>query len=115
MQNLYIAKLNWNNVISPFEINFFFALVGLIVTLVYNVLLSDNYEELATLASSPANSDEILMPLMAVTGVLSVVLTLSMLSVIMVAGPIMVNIIGTLKDVLLTYLGFTYFSAVNPE
>ena len=50
VQSLYIAKRNWNNVISPFEINFFFAFVGLIVTLIYNILLSDNYEELTALA-----------------------------------------------------------------
>ena len=106
IQSNYTAKLNQNNVVSPFEINFFFAIVGLVATLVYNVLLSDNYDELQVIAASTtANPDELLMPMMALTGLLSVLLTLSMLSVVMVAGPTMVNIIGTVKDALLTYLG----------
>ena len=45
------------------------------------------------------------------TGALSVILTLSMLSVVMIAGPIMITVISTLKDVLLTYLCFTYFNS----
>ena len=90
-------------------------MIALILTFVYNVLLSDNYAELEALASSPANSDGLLMPLMVATGFLSVMLTLSIFSVVMVAGPIMVNIIGFLKDLPLTYLGLTYFSVAAAQ
>ena len=61
--------------------------------------------------SPTGNPDELLMPMMVATGLLTVVLTISMLSVVMVAGPTMVNIIGTLKDVVLTYIGLQYFDA----
>lgn len=76
--------------------------------------MSTNYTELeAMLASQTANPDELLMPLMGLTGLLSVVLTLSMLSVVMVSGPTLVNILGTLKDALLTYVGLAYFSTTQ--
>ena len=35
--------------------------------------------------------------------------TLAMLSLVVVGGPIMINIVGTMKDVLLTYIGFAVF------
>ena len=107
-----MGKSNWSSIISPFEINFFFAIVGLMTSFAYNFFLSDNYVEMKELAASTeANPDELLMPLMALTGVLTVVLTISILAVVMLAGPTMVNIIGTMKDVILTYLALFYFIA----
>ena len=81
-------------------------------TFTYNFFLSDNYVEMRELAdSAEANPDELLMPLMVLTGVLTVVLTISILAVVMLAGPTMVNVIGTMKDAILTYLALFYFSA----
>lgn len=37
-------------------------------------------------------------------------LTLALLSLVMVGGPIQVNIVASLKDILLTYAGFAFFN-----
>ena len=44
--------------------------------------------------------------LLAISSICGIVVSLSMLSLVMIGGPIMVNIVSTLKDVLLTYAGF---------
>ena len=48
--------------------------------------------------------------LLLTSGILSITITLSMLSVIILAGPIIVNVIGNIKDIVLTYLGFALFN-----
>ena len=50
---------------------------------------------------------------MALTGLLTVVLTLSILAVVMLAGPTMVHVIGTLKDMILIYAGLFYFASMS--
>ena len=50
---------------------------------------------------------------MALTGLLTVILTLSILAVVMLAGPTIVHIIGTLKDLILIYAGFFYFAPMS--
>ena len=44
-----------------------------------------------------------------VSGLLALVMTMSMLCVVIVAGPLMVNVVGNIKDIVLTYVGFALF------
>ena len=60
VQNFYIAKFNAKDMVTPFEINFFFACVGLFVTLIYNFVLTSNYEQLILLASNPETGSNFL-------------------------------------------------------
>jgi len=45
-----------------------------------------------------------------VSGLLGITISMSMISVIIVAGPIMVNVVGNIRDIVLTYLGFAFFN-----
>ena len=89
------------------EINFFFALIGLIVTAVYNFWLTENHSQLAALMSDEENGS-LFLSMVSISAICGVGLTLSMLSLVMLGGPIMINIVGALKDVVLTYAGFVY-------
>ena len=44
---------------------------------------------------------------------MGIVITLSILLVCTTCSPVAVNITGTLKDVLLTYLGFAFFKNIK--
>ena len=46
------------------------------------------------------------MSLLVISSVCGIMVSLTMLSLVMIGGPIMVNVVATLKDVLLTYAGF---------
>lgn len=43
IQNVYIAKLNKEKKLSAFDINFFFACCGLVLTFVYNFIVTSDY------------------------------------------------------------------------
>jgi len=51
--------------------------------------------------------------LVCISGVSGIMITLSVLMCIKLAGPVAVNITGTLKDVILTYVGFMFFEGVE--
>jgi len=59
--------------------------------------------------SAPENGSHF-SSLLAISSFCGIIVSLSMLSLVMIGGPIMVNIVGTLKDVLLTYIGFFLMS-----
>lgn len=48
------------------------------------------------------------------SGTSGIVITLSILCVVQVGGPILVNVTGIIKDVFLTYLGFAFFDDLSP-
>ena len=79
-------------------------MVGLSLSAVYNYYLTDNHEQLNALLSLPEQGANF-RALLWVSSFCGVAISLSMLSLVMVGGPIMVNIVGTIKDVLLTYAG----------
>ena len=37
------TKFNSNNYVTPFEVNFFFAFVGLMVSVIYSFILTENH------------------------------------------------------------------------
>ena len=43
IQNVYIAKLNKEKKLSAFDINFFFACCGLVLTIIYNFIITADY------------------------------------------------------------------------
>ena len=91
------------------EINFYFGCMGLFLLVIYNFAVTDNYMQLIQLVMDPVQGQAAIAWLVT-SGILSVTITLSMLSVIILAGPIIVNVIGNIKDIVLTYLGFALFN-----
>lgn len=127
LQNIYIARLNERNVITPFgkyfsprltlsdltllniEINFYFACVGLCLMTIYNFIITDNYQQLIVLLQEDQGASQAATALFLTSGLLSITITLSMLSVVILAGPIMINVVANIRDILLTYAGFAFF------
>jgi len=106
--NVYVQALNADKKLSSFDINFFFACVGLFVTLIYNCLVTSDYQQLSENYFTENGNTFALM--LGGSGAAGIVLTLSVLSVCATGGPIMVNVTGTIKDVFLTYVGFAFFN-----
>ena len=102
------TKFNSNNYVTPFEVNFFFALVGLTTSAIYNFLLTENYAELAALLADPTISQK-LLPMLTASAILNSVLSISFLSLVMIGGPMAVQFISTAKEALLTYEGMVLF------
>lgn len=48
-----------------------------------------------------------------ISGVMGIVITMSVLMVVTINGPIWQNIVGNSKDVLLTFVGFVLFDDAN--
>ena len=58
--------------VTPFEINFYFGIVGLVITVVYNFVLTSNYVNFVD-ATGDELTGSTLMTLVAVTGMLGIV------------------------------------------
>lgn len=74
----------------------------------YNFVITDNYLQLFALLQDSETS-QAATALLLTSGLLSITITLSMLSVVILAGPIMINVVANIRDILLTYAGFTFF------
>ena len=104
---MYFCNLTFINVCF-LEINFFFACCGLIFSIFYCFILTDEYTQFFKNCSDPENGLFFIV-LCTISGVFGIIITLSVLCVVAIGGPIAVNISGTFKDVFLTYVGFMFF------
>ena len=52
-QNVYISVLNKDNILTPFEFNFFGVCIGLVVTVVYNFIITSDYEQFTEYYTDP--------------------------------------------------------------
>lgn len=107
--NVVVEKYNADKKISPFEINFFFALAGFPTCLAIT-LYNNEFFDMVKMLDHPEASTFIY--LVCISGASGIMITLSVLMCIKLAGPVAVNISGTLKDVVLTYVGFIFFDDV---
>ena len=78
------------------------------ITGVYSFILTDDYKQLLQNASDSENGQTFVI-LTSMTGCMGVFITLSVLCVVNIGGPIAVNVSGIIKDVFLTYVGFIFF------
>ncbi len=90
------------------ESNFYYATSGVIVAGIYTFIITDRYMEWVKLASDPEGGT-LFSLMMGGSAFFAAVFTLSMLIVVRVSGPLMINITGTARDVILTYLGYALF------
>ena len=122
LQVTYVNKHNKAGAITPFgkslsfelistsvvESTFYFASSGVIVGGIYTFILTDRYMEWVTLATDPEGGT-LFSLLMAASAFYAAIFTLTMLIVVRVSGPLMINITGTTRDIILTYLGYVLF------
>mgnify|MGYP000748917462 CR=1 FL=1 len=89
--------------------------MGLVLSTIYVCVVTDEYTQLVHYASLPEGGPTF-VAMTLFSGSMGIIITLSVLVVIVVGGPIMVNVTGTMKDGLLTYAGFVFFddSKVSP-
>ena len=104
---MFIAKLNKEKKLTSFDINFFFACLGLTLTLIYNCVITDEYKQLFDYYGK--ENGDLFLKMVLFSGSMGIVITLSILVVVAIGGPILVNIVGIIKDVALTYAGFILF------
>ena len=90
------------------EINFYFANFGFLMAIGYCLFFSDYASVFFSYIETPAGIE--FLKMLAISASINVVLNYSMLSAVMIGGPIMTIIIGNLRDILLTYYGLAYQS-----
>ena len=78
------------------------------MTFVYCCILTEDYTQLLSSSRDLENGDFFIL-ITAASGAIGIFITLSIVCAITTVGPIAVNISGTVKDALLTYLSFIYF------
>lgn len=106
------------------EINFFFALIGFPLAFVIALYSGEIYYLTDILAIEDLNHRFWFIFSICFSGMMGIVITLSILLVCTLASPVATNItgkdirrikriIGTVKDVVLTYIGFVFFDGVH--
>jgi len=108
---VFTGKFNADKKITPFEINFFFALLGLpICIFVTNYQGDADYFFNLLFNEKTYDINEIIAVF--ISGMGGILITIASLLVVTTCGPSALNISGTMKDVVLTYLGFILFNDV---
>lgn len=94
--------------LTTFEINFYFGIVGLVFSIVYNTLISANLSQFGDLIAHNEGSVLKTLFLLSAPALSGVCLTIASFICVDTGGPILVNIAGTIKDVLLTYASLLF-------
>ena len=105
------SKYNEDKKVTAFEINFFFACMGLPLMLAITLMNGDIYV-LYDVFLNESTRNESLGALILISGANGILITMTSLLTVTVCGPLAVNISGTIKDVALTYAGFVFFENV---
>ena len=112
IQNVYTAKYNSNKKVVPFEINFFFACLGLPLMLGLCWYKEDTYLVAEALLFNEAMPGLNYMCLL--SGSFGIFIVMTSILTVTTGGPMALNVAGTLKDVGLTYVGFLFFDDIKP-
>jgi hypothetical protein len=108
--NVFTAKFNENKTLTAFEINFFFASIGLPLSLYLTIYQGDIMTLYEVFFTNNLSSN--LAPLVMLSGSFGICITITSLLTVTICGPLAINIAGTIKDVALTYAGFLFFDDV---
>lgn len=103
-----MAKLNSEKRITPFEINFFFALIGLPVSATVSYFQGEIYT-LYYVLFNPATVEFNFAALVWISGLSGIFITVATILTVTICGPSSLNAAGIIKDVGLTYVGFVLF------
>ena len=84
---------------------FFFSLCGIAFCCIYCCVLTNDLKEMLSLSQS----EDSFMKLVCMVGAAGATSTIAMLIALGTGGTISLNAAGTVKDAILTYIGFAYF------
>ena len=110
-QSIYTVitnKYNKDKAITPFEINFFFAVLGFPMCMVCTHIQGES-GVLYDILFNPETREFWQALAVTVSGISGIFITICSLLTVTVCGPSALNVAGSLKDVALTYLGFILF------
>eukprot|EP00347_Sterkiella_histriomuscorum_P007637 403348152 len=107
--NVYVSKVNKEKKVLPFEINFFFACCGLPLALIYTYQTGEIHQLTDIIEKSDTETSIWFISYVIISGVMGIVITMSVLMVVTINGPIWQNIVGNSKDIILTFVGFVFF------
>jgi len=91
------------------EINFFFACLGLPLALFVTIYTGEIYELTSIMENQDFNTNVWFVSYVVISGMMGIAITLSVLMVVTINGAIAQSIVGNMKDVVLTFVGFVFF------
>ena len=109
--NVFTSKFNENKTLTAFEINFYFAAIGLPLMTIITTYMGDIQTLYDVFFST--NKQDSLAIMVLLSGSFGICITITSLLTVTVCGPLAINIAGTIKDVGLTYAGFLFFEDVK--
>jgi len=110
--NVFTAKYNGKKLLVPFEINFYFAAIGLPMSYAISCYQGEIWV-LYDVIFNPLTREFNQAALVCFSGMSGILITICALMTVTVCGPIAMNISGSLKDVVLTMIGFALFDDAN--
>lgn len=112
IQYVVTSKYNNDKKVTAFEINFFFACIGL--PLMYGITSTNgDIQVLYDIFFNEETRNPMLAAQIMISGSFGIAITMTSLLTVTICGPLAVNISGTMKDVALTYAGFAFFDNVH--
>jgi len=111
--NVVASVYNEKKVVNAFDLNFYFALIGL--PLAYAITTqTGEFDTLFNILTGAEVNGKVADPNMVtyilISGSFGILITMTALLCVTINGPISMNITGIFKDVGLTFAGFLFFS-----
>lgn len=92
---------------GPFEINFYFACIGLPI-MTYLIVKRGDIQTLKDIFFSKTPEYGLII-FLGISGVFGFIITMNILLVVTICGPLYINIAGTSKDLILSFVGIAIF------
>lgn len=109
---MYFNRVNKDNRVTAFEINFFYAWVGFPVLLTYSLYSGEFYQLTDVLSvENPTDRFNFLL-LLFLSGSMGFAITMSVLLVVTLCTPFTINITGNIKNAISAVLGFILFDDI---
>ncbi|CDW73393.1 udp-sugar transporter sqv-7-like [Stylonychia lemnae] len=112
--NIFNNKINNQKIVTTFEMNFFYAWVGLPLLTYYAVYTGEIKQLFDVLQIEDLTYRFNFLSLLILSGTLGITITLSTLLVVNLCSPFMLNINGNFKNILSAALGFVMFNDQKP-
>ena len=113
LYNTYVSKVNAEKKVLAFEINFYFALCGFPIALLFTVASGEIWQFGELFGKQDEVQNFWFVVYLVLSASMGIMITLTLLMVCTVVGPIAINITGNVKDVALTWIGFVLFNDVT--
>ncbi len=113
--NVVYNKLNKDKVVTPIEINFFYAWLGLPVFLAYSIYSGELNELIEVLSIGDSTHRFNFLFFLGLSGSLGFMITMSTLLVVMLCTPFTINVTGNIKNAASVVLGFILFDDILPS